>query len=282
MGSVIVAPFPVTLTMCVTVKANALTEEQVRGTDVDVRADTGFVVAFAQYLTKTWRHKKRTCGKLWGRPGRRPRTFEGDAQGPCCTGAYTGGVHRCQWTPLEVSSFVSNSTAYACALRASTFSRSIGRVSSHAHACMHATFIQLSRIWSLQSAQDRVALARGSGEASYWLSGRGQGGSFRCKTVSTASVREGAMMRRRASTATLASSPSKTRSVECRATDLVAWRAGPEGISERNSASKIDQHHRRSTSRRCWAAADRSPAADIVWELRSSYSLLRIRETLSE
>ena len=45
--------FPVTLTMCVTVKANTLTEEQVRGTDVDVRADTGFVVAFAQYVTRT-------------------------------------------------------------------------------------------------------------------------------------------------------------------------------------------------------------------------------------
>ena len=27
--------------MCVTVKANALNEERVRGTDVDVRADTG-------------------------------------------------------------------------------------------------------------------------------------------------------------------------------------------------------------------------------------------------
>ena len=38
---VVVAPFPVTLTMCVTVKANALNEERVRGTDVDVRADTG-------------------------------------------------------------------------------------------------------------------------------------------------------------------------------------------------------------------------------------------------
>ena len=40
-GSVVVAPFPVSLTMCVTVKANALNEERVRGTDVDVRADTG-------------------------------------------------------------------------------------------------------------------------------------------------------------------------------------------------------------------------------------------------
>ena len=34
-----------------------------------------------------------------------------------------------------------------------------------------------------------------------------------------------------------------------------------EGISERNPASKIDQHRRRSTSGRCWAAADRSSAA---------------------
>ena len=41
--------------MCDTVKANALNEERVRGTDVDVHADrdTGFVVAFAQYVTKT-------------------------------------------------------------------------------------------------------------------------------------------------------------------------------------------------------------------------------------
>ena len=84
-GSVVAAPFPVTLTMCVTVKANALNEERVRGTDVDVRANAGFVVAFAQYVTKTWRLKNRTCGKLWGRrrPARRQRTFGGDAQGPC-------------------------------------------------------------------------------------------------------------------------------------------------------------------------------------------------------
>ena len=34
-------------------------------------------------VTKTWRLKKSTCGKLWGRPARRPRTFERDAQGPC-------------------------------------------------------------------------------------------------------------------------------------------------------------------------------------------------------
>ena len=49
----VVPPLPVTLKMCVTVKANALNEERVRGTDVDARANTGFVVAFAQYVTKT-------------------------------------------------------------------------------------------------------------------------------------------------------------------------------------------------------------------------------------
>ena len=68
--------------------------ERVRGTDVDVRANTGFVVAFAQYVTKTWRVKKRTCGKLWGRPARRPRTFEGDAQGPCMSSVQLLSVRR--------------------------------------------------------------------------------------------------------------------------------------------------------------------------------------------
>ena len=108
--------------------------------------------------------------------------------------ARTQGVRCCQWTPLEVSSFVSKSTACALTACEHVFAIDHGRVSSHAHA----TFIQLSRIWLLQSAQDRVA--RG-GELLTALSRRGQGGSFRCKTVSTASVRKGAMTRRRASTA---------------------------------------------------------------------------------
>ena len=61
----VVAPFAVTLTMW-TVKENALNEERARGRDADLR--TGFIVAFAQYVTKTRRLKKRTCGKLWGHP----------------------------------------------------------------------------------------------------------------------------------------------------------------------------------------------------------------------
>ena len=38
--------------------------------------------------------------------------------------------------------------------------------------------------------------------------------------------------------------------------------------SERSLASKVDRHRLLSTSGRCWAAADRSPAAEIVWELQ--------------
>ena len=47
------------------------------------------------YVTKTWRLKKRTCGKLWGRPARRPRTFEGDAQGPCMSSVQLLSARRC-------------------------------------------------------------------------------------------------------------------------------------------------------------------------------------------
>ena len=36
--------------------------------------------------------------------------------------------------------------------------------------------------------------------------------------------------------------------------------------SERSPASKMDGHRRRSTSGKCWAAVDRSPAAEIVWD----------------
>ena len=52
------------------------------------------------------------------------------------------------------------------------------------------------------------------GELLTTLSRRGQGGSFRCKTVSTASVRKGAMTRRRASTATLFSQQNENHSAE--------------------------------------------------------------------
>ena len=65
------------------------------------------------------------------------------------------------------------------------------------------------------------------------------------------------MTRRRASTATLFSQQIEERRVQShRFSGRLAY---GEGISERNPASKIDQHRRRSTSGRCWAAADRSP-----------------------
>ena len=88
--------------------------------------------------------------------------------------------------------------------------------------------------------------------------------------MSTASVRKGAMTRKKASTATLFSLQNEERRVQSHR--FYGRLEYGEGISERNPASKIGQNRRRSTSGRCWAAANRSPAADIVWELRSSYS----------
>ena len=68
---------------------------------------------------------------------------------------------------------------------------------------------------------------------------RGQGGSFRCISVSTASVRKGAMTKRRASTATLFSQQNEERRVQ---SHRFFWSLG---IRERNQwkepASKIDQ-----------------------------------------
>ena len=138
-------------------------------------------------------------------------------------------------------------------------------------ACdVHSTFKDLivAERASLQACARPLRVARGGELLLTTLSRRGQGGSFWCKTVSTASVRKGAMTRRRASTATLFSQQNEERRVQShRFSGRLAY---GEGISERNPASKIDQHRRRSTSGRCWAAADRSPAADIVLELRSS------------
>ena len=63
------------------------------------------------------------------------------------SGAYTGGVHRCQWTPLEVSSFVSLTFKFngicmpAHCGRARFRDRSaVFHNSSHAHACMRRSF----------------------------------------------------------------------------------------------------------------------------------------------
>ena len=158
---------------------------------------------------------------------------------------------------------------HALSLRASTFSRSITAV----FHCM-----RMRRSCNFQAsdrcrARKTACTSGAPGELLTALSRRGQCGSFRCKTVSTASVRKGAMTRGRASTATLFSLQNEERRVQ---SHLFSGRlAYGEEISERNPASKIDQHRRRSTSGRCWAAADRSPAADIVWELRSSYWLAK-------
>ena len=69
------------------------------------------------------------------------------------------------------------------------------------------------------------------------LSRRGQGGSFRCKTVSTVSVLKGAMTRRRVSMATLFSQQNEERRVQSHR--FSARLAHGEGISERNPLPKL-------------------------------------------
>ena len=93
---------------------------------------------------------------------------------------------------------------------------------------------------------------------------RGQCGSFRGKTVSTASVRKGAMTRRRASTATLSSLQNKERRVHVQTHRFSGRLAYGEGISERNPASKIDQHRRRLTSCVGLLRTDRPPLRETL------------------
>ena len=141
---------------------------------------------------------------------------------------------------------------HARSLRASTFSRSIPAV-------FHRMRIRRSCNFQASVVAERARPCRsGPGELLTAQSRRGECGSFRCKTVSTASVRKGTMTRRRASTATLFSLQNEERRVQShRFSGRLAY-GGRTGISER---SKIDQHRRRSTSGRCWAAADRLSAA---------------------
>ena len=108
--------------------------------------------------------------------------------------------------PGKFQGFVSKSTAPACE---HIFVIDHGRVFRRRKRMQHSFNFQGKG--SLQSAQDRVA--RG-GELLTALSRRGQGGSFRCKTVSTDSVQKGAMTRRRASTATLFSLHNEERRVQ--------------------------------------------------------------------
>ena len=77
------------------------------------------------------------------------------------------------------------------------------------HACdVHSTFKDL-----IVAERARPCSSCSGIRGGELLSGRGQGGSFRCKTVSSASVRKGAMMRRRASTATLFSQQNEEHPV---------------------------------------------------------------------
>ena len=85
--------------------------------------------------------------------------------------------------------------------------------------------------------QDRVHVARGGELLGRRCRGAVSAGSFRCKTVSTASVRKGAMTRRRASTATLFSQQIEERRVQShRFSGRLAY---GQGKSERNPLPRL-------------------------------------------
>ena len=144
-------------------------------------------------------------------------------------------LHARKAPPLTVVSFQNQRHAHSQLRGASTFSWSItaeSRPCFIACACdVHSTFKDLI---IAQSAQDRVA--RG-GELLTALSRRGQGGSFQCKTVSTASVRKGAMTKRRASMPTLFSQRNEERRVQSHR--FSGRLACGEGISERNPLPRL-------------------------------------------
>ena len=81
-GSVTVAPFAVTLTMCVTVKANAQKEDQVWGEDV--HADL-WVALLCGIGTGWWQRLEDSRRNALVGTSRIPRTFEGGVriQSPC-------------------------------------------------------------------------------------------------------------------------------------------------------------------------------------------------------
>ena len=146
------------------------------------------------------------------------------------------------------------------------------RITAESRPCLiacaydvHSTFKDL-----IVAERARPCSSEFEGELLTALSRRGQGGSFRCKTVSTASFRKGDHDEENSFYGHSFLSANRGASS---AEPPFFWSLGIRGKNQgKEPASKIDQHRRRSTSGRCWAAADRSPAADIVLELRSSYS----------
>ena len=127
-------------------------------------------------------------------------------------------VHR-GGSPLPMNppiarSFKFQNQRHARSLRASTFSRLITGVFHHMRMRRSFNFQGSDRCRARKTV---TCVARGGGVTDYYtLSRRGQGGSFRCKTVSTASasVRKGPMTRRRASTATLFSQQNEEHRVQ--------------------------------------------------------------------
>ena len=151
--------------------------------------------------------------------------------------ARTQGGHHCQWTPLQVSSFVSKSApSTLTALRARFRDRSRAVRDYMFHRIQGSFNLQRASIWSSQSTQDQ-ARPCGSGtgkpvidctEAAHARSGRtGHFGAKRwsqflfefnvpLQSLSNETVRDlhGAMMRRRALEATTFSLQNEERKVQ--------------------------------------------------------------------
>ena len=101
---------------------------------------------------------------------------------------------------------------------------------------MHATFIQLFKDMIVA---ERARPCSSGRRVTDWLRclGAVRADHFRCKTVSTASVRKGSMTRRRASTATLFSQQNEKRRVQShRFSGRLVY---GEGISERNPLPRL-------------------------------------------
>ena len=88
-GSVIAAPFAVTLTMCVTVKGNALTEEWVGGMSVP----TCRPALLCDICTSRWQRLE-DSGNALVETSSIHRTFEGEVQGPYMSVQFLS-VRRC-------------------------------------------------------------------------------------------------------------------------------------------------------------------------------------------
>ena len=175
--------------------------------------------------------------------------------------------------PLEISSFVSKSTA--CAFMRAHCMRA--RFRDRSRPCFIACRGDVHSNFNMQASVIVAERARPLGEAS-WLTAVVQARSGRVISVQN-SEHSFCSKRRNDEEKSFNGHPvlPAKRGASRQSHRFSGRLEYGEGISERNPASRPADWSKSSsfdvrTSGRCWAAANRSPAADIVWELWSSYS----------